>query len=306
MASAGPLVNDTATLPTTCLNCSERLLLREGGLPPRFCPACGQESNVQAPTLREFAQQLGGAYFSTEGALWRTFKLLLMKPGELTRLYLAGRRKHYVLPLRLYLTVSVLMLLVLRLTGGGVQVNLKDDDTGGAVSKKANLTMMAFGDGTGFGLRDGVFYCDKLPEWLCKRAQRRIDIDPKAVSGALDQFRDRFIGNVGGAMFLLLPSFALWLKLVYWNRRLRYTEHLVFALHVHTFWFLAFALAFSKVWWLAAIGCTAVPLYTLAAMRRVYGGRRWPRWLRAALVSLLYAVALTMVLMIVLFWTLLF
>ena len=261
---------------------------------------------MQAPTLREFAQQFGGAYFSTEGALWRTFKLLLFKPGELTRLYLSGRRKHYVLPLRLYLTVSVLMLLVLRLTGGGVQVDIKADGPDATAGKKSNLTVMAFNDHTGLGLRDGVFYCNNLPAWVCKRAQRRIDIDPKAVAGELTQFRDRFIGNVGGAMFLLLPAFALWLKLVYLNRRLRYTEHLVFALHVHTYWFLAFGLILTKVWWLAAAGGTAVPWYTLVAMRRVYGGRRWPRFLRASLISLLYLVALTVVLTFVAIWTLLF
>jgi hypothetical protein len=50
---------------------------------------------MRPPTLiSEFMQQFGGAYFSTEGALWRTLKLLLLKPGELTVQYLAGRRKH--------------------------------------------------------------------------------------------------------------------------------------------------------------------------------------------------------------------
>ena len=43
-------------------------------------------------------------------------------------------------------------------------------------------------------------------------------------------------------MFVLLPGFALWLKLAYLNRRMRYTEHLVFALHVHAFWFAALLL----------------------------------------------------------------
>jgi hypothetical protein len=37
----------------------------------------------------------------------------------------------------------------------------------------------------------------------------------------------------------------------------------------------------------------AVPVYTLMAMKRVYGGRLWPRLLRAALVSVLYGVVLT-------------
>ena len=62
------------------------------------------------------------------------------------------------------------------------------------------------------------------------------------MAGELERLKDRFIGNVGAAMFLLLPSFVLSMKLVYWNRRLRYTEHLVFVLHVHALWFLAFGL----------------------------------------------------------------
>ena len=56
--------------------------------------------------MGELAQQFGGAYFSTEGALWRTLKLLLTRPGELTVRYLAGQRKHFVLPLRLTLSIS--------------------------------------------------------------------------------------------------------------------------------------------------------------------------------------------------------
>ena len=88
---------------TACLNCGAAF----GTPAPHFCPDCGQESRVRAPTLMEFVQQFGGAYFATEGALWRTLKLLLRQPGELTRQYLAGRRKHYVLPLRLYLSLSL-------------------------------------------------------------------------------------------------------------------------------------------------------------------------------------------------------
>jgi Protein of unknown function (DUF3667) len=273
--------------------------------PPRFCAACGQETTVKPPTLGEFVQQFGGAYLSTEGALWRTLKLLLLKPGELTRLYLAGRRKHYLLPLRLYLTISVLMLLALRISGA-LQVEINAPPAEAASGKKPDVSILTFDDGTGLGVRNGVFYCDNFPAWLCKRAQRRLDIEPKAVADALDQFKDRYVGNLGAAMFLLLPSFALWLKLVYLNRRLRYTEHLVFALHLHAFWFLAFGLIFTGVNALAVAGSLAVPWYTLAAMRRVYGGRRWARWLRAALVALLYLIVLGVAMVAVALWSLLF
>lgn len=261
---------------------------------------------MQPPTLREFAQQFGGAYFSTEGAMWRTLKLLLLKPGELTRLYLAGRRRSYVLPLRLYLTMSVFLLLLVRAMGaaGTVQVKVDGLDAKDHAAFR-NFVVLGLGDDDrGIGVKDGVFYCNTVPQWMCKRVQRRISSDPQALAGELDAFKDRFLGNLGGAMFLLLPSFALWLKLVYLNRRLRYTEHLVFALHLHAFWFLALALVVTDSW-VAPFGVLAVPVYALLAMRRVYGGRWWPRLLRAGLVSLLYGIVLGVALAVVGLWSLL-
>jgi hypothetical protein len=305
-AAPGPETSRLAQVAgAACANCGHAF----AGPRPRFCPNCGQETNVKPPTLREFAQQFGGAYLATEGALWRTLRLLLFKPGELTARYLAGQRKHFVLPLRLYLTISVLVLLVVRLTGSAVQVQVKPDDPDvpapGLVSKPPSFSILALGPGSGFGMRKGVFYCEGLPGWLCARAKRHLDIDAKALPAEIDQFKDRFVGNLGGAMFVLLPSFALWLKLVYRNRRLRYTEHLVFALHVHAFWFLALGLVLTNVWWITVIGATAVPWYTLRAMRRVYGGRRWPRVLRALAVSTLYGVVMVFVLALLALWSLL-
>ncbi len=284
--------------PAHCLNCGAPL----GEPRPRFCGACGQETHVRAPRLGEFLQQFGGAYFATEGALWRTLGLLLFKPGELTARYLAGRRKHYVLPLRLYLSISLVVLLLVRVLGSGaVQVNT--EDTAAVARENQNLTI-TLGQGKA-GLRDGVFYCESLPSWVCKRVQRRIDIDPRKMTSEVDALKDRFLSNVGGAMFLLLPSFALALKLVYWNRRLHYTEHLVFALHLHSFWFLAMVLPMPQVGWITTLALVAVPVYTWLALRRVYGGRWWPRLLRAGLLALVYLVVLGLAMAAVGLWTLL-
>jgi hypothetical protein len=258
---------------------------------------------VRAPTLGEFVQQFGGAYFSTEGALARTLKLLLLKPGELTRQYLAGRRKHYVLPLRLYLTVSLVAILLMRLAAGtDIHLGLPAD----LDLRKGEYNILRFDDDTGAGMKDGVFFCRGMPAWFCKRLERRLDVDPKGLQREAEALSGRFIGNFGTAMFLMVPLFALLQKLVHWNRRLRYTEHLVFALHLHAFWFLCLLLTLLPWEWPGLVAFFLVPWYALAALKRVYGGRWFWRWLRAALVSLVYGIALSFVLVAAIIWSLLF
>jgi hypothetical protein len=269
----------------------------------RFCPECGQETHIKPPTLAEFAQQFGGAYFSTEGALWRTLRLLLFRPGELTRQYLAGRRKHYVLPLRLYLTISLLALLLLRaLADTSLGVGLPAD----LDLRKGEYTILSFGDGSGAGMKNGQYYCKDLPAWLCKRLERRLNNDPKGLQREAEAVGERFVSNMGAAMFLMLPLFALWQKIVYWNRGLRYTEHLVFALHLHAFWFLALLLTLFDQPWLSGVAVAAVPVYAFMALKRVYGGRWIWLILRACIVSLLYGLALSFVLAGAIMWSLVF
>ena len=274
----------TPTAPEACLNCRALLAVPR----PRFCGRCGQETRLRAPTLWSFVQQFGGAYFSTEGALWRTLALLLTQPGELTRRYLAGQRKHYVLPLRLYLTISVMVLLLLRAMSA-----LSVDGEALDIKRPGEFTI---GAGTASaGMRGGQFFCEGFPQSICKRLQRRMDLDPKHLQREAQEYADRMVANAGTAMFALLPFFALWQKLVYLQRRMYYTEHLVFALHVHAFWFIALALAVTKWPWVSAIAATAIPVYGLLAARRVYGGRWWPLLLRAGVVAFLYTITLGLV-----------
>ena len=283
--------------PAACANCGQAF----DDPPPNFCPACGQESRVRAPRMGDFLQQFGGAYFSTEGALWRTLKLLLLKPGELTRQYLAGRRKHYVLPLRLYLTISLVTLLLMRISAGlgGDEAFKFDVDL-----RTGEYSILTFGDGAGAGIKQGVFYCKGMPAWVCKRLERRLDTDPKGLQRQAAELTGRAISNLGAAMFVLLPLFAALLKLAYLNRKLRYTEHLVFALHLHAFWFLMLALMLRDLKWLTGLAFMAVPVYGCWAMRRVYGGRWWPLLLRVGLISMLYLLALALAMVAVALWTL--
>jgi len=290
------------SLPAACLNCGEPF----GRPRPKYCPACGQESNVKPPTLLEFAQQFGGNYLTSEGALWRTFVLLFTRPGQLTVEYLAGRRRRYLLPLRLYLMISIATLVLMRvlsaLEAGDNAVVLEPAATG--PQAKAVQFDVDLGLGKA-GVNNGVFYCEGLPQWVCRRLERRIGVDPKLLARELEGVVGRFASNLGNAMFVLLPMYALWLRLVYLNRQMRYTEHLVFALHLHAFWFVAMACVAAGWAPLQLLALIAVPTYALMAMRRVYGGRWGPLLARALIVSVLYGVCLALVTGAVAVWSVL-
>lgn len=288
------------TPPAACPNCGHAF----AGPAPPFCPQCGQETRVRPPKLGEFLQQLGGAYLSTEGALWRTLKLLFMQPGELTRRYLAGQRKHFVLPLRLYLTISVLVLLLVRvLAHNSIDVQLQTAANTPRQATPGKVQMEIFGGRA--GVKDGQYFCQDLPGWMCQRLQRRLATDTSGMKQQMAEVGERVLGQLGTAMFVLLPSFALWLRLAYWNRRLRYTEHLVMALHLHAFWFVMLALSVLDLPWLSALAFLALPVYTVLACRRVYGGSLWSHLWRNGLLSFAHVCMLSLVLVGLTFWSLL-
>ena len=256
---------------------------------------------MKPPTLLEFAQQFGGAYLSTEGALWRSLKLLVLRPGELTRQYLAGRRKHYVLPLRLYLTISVFVLLVLR-AAASLSPEAIVIAKGDGFDPRAGAFSLDIGPGR-VAMKDRKFTCERLPGWLCRRVEQRVNLDAAGFQRELDRFGDRFVSNLGVAMFAVLPLLALCLGALYANRQRRYTEHLVAALHLQAFWFLAMVLALPGLAGLNLVALGAVPVHTWFALGRIYGGRAWPRALRLAVLGLAYPVATSLVMLVIFVWT---
>ncbi len=256
---------------------------------PRFCHACGQETNIKPPTVSEFMQQFSGTYFATEGALWRTFKLLLARPGELTAQYLNGRRKQYVLPLRLFLSMTLVMLLTMRLLGALQLSALDDPDLAPVLAERPTDVALDLGL-VRAGVAGGVFFCEGMPGWLCQRIQDRLGTSTYALLQQVQKVNDRIASHAGVVLFVLLPAFAGGLALFFRYRGFSYTEHLVFALHLHAFWFLAITAIMLGVegtsWFVLCL--LIIPAYAALAFRRVYGGPRWRLALRCLALTLLH------------------
>jgi len=83
--------------------------------PGVYCPACGQETQARLPKFTQFLREAAGRYVALDGRLWRTLVPLLFRPGFLTREYLAGRRRRYIRPARLFLVASLFLFAVLHL-----------------------------------------------------------------------------------------------------------------------------------------------------------------------------------------------
>lgn len=95
-----------------CLNCGTALL-------GPHCHQCGQAAHVHR-TLTAFWHDLAHSVLHFDGKLWRTLPLLALRPGELTRRYVAGQRASFVSPMALFLFSVFLMFAIFSTIGGPV------------------------------------------------------------------------------------------------------------------------------------------------------------------------------------------
>jgi hypothetical protein len=249
-----------------------------------FCHMCGQENRLHAPSFREFMHEFIGHYVALEGRLWGTITRLLFRPGLLTTEYLAGRRKRYVEPLRLYLSLSIIFFAVLKFSEADV---VTVDPRAATVVAEVKRNQEGH----------PPIVNDELEQALQRKAP--------GIHAAIDRFEqmdDRsksavmqagFYKYAPYAIFLLMPVFALWLKLLYLGTGKRYGEHMLFALHTNAFAFVMLGvfiflpdglLKFAAFCWVAG--------YLPWAMQRVYRQGKWGTFWRWLVLGLLHGIAL--------------
>jgi hypothetical protein len=133
--------------------------------------------------------------------------------------------------------------------------------------------------------------------------ERALSRDPRFK----DQFAEAAMQNTARVVFLLVPLYALFLKLFVRRPPRMYVEHLVMSLHVHAFVFVAFTAitlispyeaAYAPISQLLFLGLV---VYVVAAFRRAYVSTTTRALLRAVAVFLAYVCVLVPVMLAVLF-----
>lgn len=91
-----------------CANCGQ-------DAPEAYCPHCGQKTRIGLPTIPELLSDGLAALFSYDGKLWRSIRVLLLRPGGLTLDFLRGKRQPYLTPIQLFVWLQAITFLAHRL-----------------------------------------------------------------------------------------------------------------------------------------------------------------------------------------------
>jgi Protein of unknown function (DUF3667) len=253
----------------------------------KFCSACGEETEVAVPSAGEFLHEFIGHYVALEGKLLKTLQFLMFRPGKLTLDYLAGRRVSFISPLRLYLTMSLVVFALIKIFGIELpKLTVEGDSFGVAYSHSVNKqTATFYVDIHAKDVDEGSMTAST--QQAQPPAQHKI-LD--VANGVLSNINAKWMTNLqkfvsessakkgevlsyGFLAYLpymligALPLFALYLKLIYLGSTRRYGEHLVFALHASAFAFLLASLMIilpGNVAWLAL--CIYKQLFSLISI----------------------------------------
>jgi len=261
-------------------------------------------------SLRRLFGDFFGDYFAFDSRLFRSLRPLLLKPGFLTREYLNGRRNSYILPLRFYLFTTVVFFLIVSF--GGLSDVMNDsviitDDDSTTVEDTLMMADSSLAEASEELLREAA--TDTLETF---RDNLTISLDDSSLTGDSNGFFARKIEHLEGLgensgsilgkemfnqlpriLFLLLPLFALILKLLYVRRRVYFVEHLIFSLHFHTFLFITLILITLLPFKYLVIALLLGPLpYLFQSLRVVYQQSISKTAVKFLLLFLLYTICL--------------
>ena len=266
-----------------CPNC----LNTAGGM---YCGHCGQK---QKSAVRHFGQIVGEFFndvLNLDAKLLRTLKPLLLKPGFLSCEYFQGRRMHYLSPLKLYFFLSIVTFFLVQ---QGVDIAAENgqlvqiDDDGGDAGKDMDFNIASIGG--------KPWHAESHPvrlTWLPEIGNRLINeklgqLEDTAKRRDWTALTHVALAATPQALLLILPFFALLLKVFYFFRKRLFMEHMIVALHNHSFLLMIIALlvvlgtleswaALPAHWQnlsaqIAILVMVWVPVYFVLSLKRIYG-----------------------------------
>lgn len=293
---AGPTASPPIASLGQCENCGAPLY-------GKYCYACGQPIQGLVRHFGSVMSDIADSVLNVDERLFRTIGPLYLRPGKLTLDYFEGKRARYVTPFRLVFFLAIVAFFATQLTVRSGYGHLPEKgiafSTGSGkptvsvvpLSKQASAPIAsddgAFAHGN-ISINDRVLWNrdskplkvgwlpDVVMDWvndLIDNAQQQLHAMNSGSWAEQQTARRKFtLGMYSAAptvLFVLLPLFALLLKIFYIFKRRLYMEHLIVAMHSHAFLMLSMlvlvALGVLRAWLTPQGGWPALPLRLLEA-----------------------------------------
>jgi len=306
-----------------CLNCDAIL---EGD--ENFCPKCGQRNNVNPLNFTIVLDEFFGNLFAYDSRLWNTLIPLLIKPGKTAYDFIYGKRKSLVNPFRIYLAISLVFFLVFGILSTFFSSIDDEEPLENPIQKMTAFQyeiyegdqLLAYNDSLASVLASNPGIIKKMdvlkefqrhnPPQSPAKALQSLRLEPtfwnrfvqkkvqnfEKIFQDDSQFAEKMFSGLSLTIFLILPLFALILKLLYVRRNYSYMEHLVFVFYTQSVFFLLlllftlayFAFGHHKYFYFVFVLLFVIYLYI--AMRRFYKQGRFKTFLKFCLANLSFFV----------------
>lgn len=289
----GPAVSSDASAPlrTRCQNC-------DAELKGPYCAACGQKDFDFHQSFGHVVHEALETWFHVDGKFFRGFYDLLFRPGAMTREFNEGQRARHVPPLRFYLVISVVFFLVIPPHDIEREGLIVQDDPAEAGSPQ----VVTGGDGRA---RFRVEQPNVRLPFVSEDTEQALGNEIRQKFEQPELMLLAFLKALPKTLLVCLPLFALFTRAMYWRSGWVYLQHLVLSVHLHTFVFLWWMVAYgwvklvgllseSLAGWLT-FGSVAYLFYAFyTALRRAFGGSRKRAFVKGTLVGAAYVLALAL------------
>jgi hypothetical protein len=235
-----------------CANCGTTVV-------GEYCHHCGQKARLHRDSFFHMVTHFVADYFHYDHKFLQTLKLLIARPGRLSRAYMEGRRASYLHPIQLYIFVSAVFFLfffmsfhvhsyyddgalITEYTWGFDAEKGKDEaavahepDEMGTGTRAARDTAVAVVNRLQFSF--DALYLANLQYKLVHMYAYKHHI--YSYAEAQDKTLEAFFHNIPKLFFVMMPLFALLLQLFFGRKGFMYVDHAVMSLHFHSFVFIS-------------------------------------------------------------------
>ena len=215
-----------------CLNCEESLSGEN------FCPNCGQLNNERKPNVFELFFEMLSNLFAFDSKFYRSVGPLLFKPGSLSVAFIDGKRQQFMLPIRMFIVITILFLTVNSFSNRSDFIEINTTQNSSAASDSTSEIQSVDDIFERLIARDtlsvdeGLKKLNLKPTFINRLFYQQ---GQKLIHNGLGNFLNYFFSKFLIYGLLFIPFLAMLLKLFYLNLpRYYYIDHFIFAVHQQT------------------------------------------------------------------------